>query len=198
MSRRVTVFGSASAKEGDEVYKLGVELGGLLAEAGWVVCTGGYDGTMGAVSRGAHERGAHVVGVTLAAWARFELKANPWVREEVVTDGLLARLGRLLEADAFVALPGGLGTLTEVVLAWQLLQAWELPPLPLVLMGARWRPLLEAVAEAVMLRPGDLELITLVETPAAAVEALRQFDPADAAERRKRALAQMMAARGRG
>lgn len=192
----VTVFGSATAAEDGPLYQQGRELGRLLAAAGHTVCTGGYDGTMAAVSRGAHERGGHVVGVTMAAWARFSLRANAWVREEVATAGLLARLARLLESDGFVALHGGVGTLTEVALAWQLLQAWELPPAPLVLVGAPWRAVVDALAQALVMRAGDLELLTLVDSPQEAFAALQRFDLAEAQARRDRVRAELLAAHG--
>ncbi len=66
---------------------------------------------MAAVSQGAHEAGGHVVGVTLEGWTnKFQLQANRWVREEVSPRILLARIERLLIADAFVAVHGGAGT----------------------------------------------------------------------------------------
>lgn len=193
---RITVFGSASAADDGPLYRHARELGRLLAAAGHTVCTGGYDGTMAAVSRGAHEHGGHVVGVTMAPWARFSLRANPWVREEIATSGLLARLGRLLESDGFVALHGGIGTLTEVTLAWQLLQAWELPPAPLVLVGEAWRTIVEVLAQALVMRPGDLDLLTLVDSPQAALAALQRFDMSEAQARRAQVRAELLAAHG--
>jgi uncharacterized protein (TIGR00725 family) len=79
---QITVFGTARSKEGDADYEEARLLGRLLAEAGHTVCTGGYAGAMEAVSRGAHEAGGHVVGVTLEPWAnKFQLQVNRWVRE---------------------------------------------------------------------------------------------------------------------
>jgi uncharacterized protein (TIGR00730 family) len=192
---RVTVFGSASAKESDPAYLQGLELGRRIAEAGWTVITGGYEGTMAAVSRGAHEASGHVVGITMAPWARFEIVANRWVREEVIAESLIARLSRLVEADAFVALHGGLGTLTEVTLAWQLLQAWELPPAPLVAIGPAFRAIKSAFAEHLVVRHGDLDLLQIVDTPEDAVALLRAFDPDVANQERARVRAKLLEAR---
>jgi uncharacterized protein (TIGR00730 family) len=194
---RVTVFGSASAREDDPIYVVARDIGRRVAEAGWAVCTGGYDGTMAAVSRGAHEAGGHVVGVTMASWARFELRANPWVREEIETAGLLARLGRLLEADAFIALPGGIGTMSEVMLAWQLLQAWELPPTPFVLVGDTWPALIDGLANSLLMRPGDRDLLGYAGDAASAVEVIRRFDTEAAIARRTRVRDEMMKAHAR-
>lgn len=195
---RVSVFGSASAPEGDALYASARELGRLLGEAGCSVTTGGYGGTMAAVSRGASEASAHVVGVTLAPWSRFELVANPWVEEELARPTLIARLERLVDADAFVALQGGLGTLGEVTLVWQLAQAMEIPASPLVLVGPRWRALVDALREQQVLRPGDEALITCVDDVARAVDAVLAFDRPAADAARRRAVAEMMRARDRG
>lgn len=117
-------------------------MGRLLAEAGFTVATGGYGGVMEAASRGAAEAGGHVVGVTcglLENW-REGLAANRWVKEEVKFASLRERLHHLVEfCDAAVALGGGIGTLSEVALAWSLIQTGEIRPKPLVVVGPLWR-----------------------------------------------------------
>ena len=76
------MFGTARSKEGDADYQEAYELGQRLAAAGHSVCTGGYAGAMEAVSRGAHESGGHVVGITLEPWTlSLQISANRWVRE---------------------------------------------------------------------------------------------------------------------
>src|ERR1044071_7018543 len=101
---QVTVFGTARSEAGDADYEEALRLGRRLAEAGHSVCTGGYGGAMEAVSRGGHEAGGHVVGITLEPWTlSFQLSANRWVREEVATANLFVRLERLLAGDAFIA-----------------------------------------------------------------------------------------------
>ena len=175
---QITVFGTARSKAGDPDYEEARLLGRLLAEAGHTVCTGGYAGAMEAVSQGAHEAGGHVVGVTLEPWTnKFQLQANRWVREEVATANLLARLERLLIADAFVAVHGGAGTLAEVALAWNLLQVRDLGPCPLILLGADWRALLDSFACHLLVNERDLALLTVVDSPQAVLDALATFDP---------------------
>lgn len=178
---QVTVFGTARSKEGDPDYQEAYALGRLLAAAGHSVCTGGYGGAMEAVSRGVHEAGGHVVGITLEPWTlSFQLSANRWVREEVATANLFVRLERLLAGDAFIAVHGGVGTLTEVGMAWNLLQTRDLSPRPLILLGAAWRALIDTFAQHLILNPNDLALVTLADTPEAALAALHAFDPAQA------------------
>lgn len=195
---RVSVFGSASAPDGEKLYEDARELGRLLGSAGCSVTTGGYGGTMAAVSRGASEAGAHVVGVTLAPWSRFELVANPWVKEELARPTLIARLERLVDADAFIALHGGLGTLGEVTLVWQLAQAMEIPASPLVLVGSRWRSLVDALREQQVLRPGDEALVTCVDGVSLGVDAVLAFDRPAAEAARRRVIAEMMRRGERG
>jgi len=138
---RVSVFGSSQSKEGDETYIEAIELGKLLAERGHIVLTGGYIGTMEAVSRGAREAGGHVIGVTcedIEAWRK--VKANAWVMEEIRKKTLIERLHSLIhESDAALALPGGPGTLTEISLMWNLMIVESLHRRPLILIGDGWQ-----------------------------------------------------------
>src|SRR5574339_491820 len=115
---RISVFGGSQPKEGDTAYAEAMELGRLLAQRGHTVLTGGYIGTMEAVSRGAHQAGGHVVGVTCEDIEKWRnVGANRWVKEERRKKTLFERLQGLIEGcDAALALPGGPGTLTEIAL----------------------------------------------------------------------------------
>jgi hypothetical protein len=141
MSARITVFGGSQPKPGDPIYQDALHLGSLLAKNGYVLLTGGYIGTMEALSRGAAESGGHVIGVTcdqIETWR--PVKANPWVKEEWHYTSLKERLFALIEnCDAFLALPGGVGTLAEIILTWNLLLTKILPPRPLILVGSGWK-----------------------------------------------------------
>ena len=138
---RVSVFGGSQPKEGDSAYAEAMEIGRLLAERGHTVLTGGYIGTMEAVSRGAKEAGGHVIGVTcedIEAWRK--VSANAWVMEEIRKKTLTERLHTLIhESDAAFALPGGAGTLTEVALMWNLMIVESLHRRPLILIGRGWQ-----------------------------------------------------------
>src|SRR5512143_1618151 len=80
---KVTVFGGTLPKPGEHDYLEAVRLGDLLAQSGHTVITGGYMGTMEAVSKGAADAGGHVIGVTCDEIERWRSsKANPWVKEE--------------------------------------------------------------------------------------------------------------------
>jgi uncharacterized protein (TIGR00730 family) len=138
---RVSVFGGSLPREGDEAYTEAQALGRLLAERGHTVLTGGYIGTMEAVSRGANEAGGHVIGVTCSDIERWRPRsANPWVKEELKRQTLIERLHTLIhESDAALALPGGPGTLTEISLMWNLMIVESLHRRPLILVGRGWQ-----------------------------------------------------------
>jgi uncharacterized protein (TIGR00730 family) len=140
----ITVFGSSTVREPEPTWRLAYDLGRELARSGATVITGGYSGTMEACSRGAAEAGGHVIGVTVEL---FEKRGpvNPWVAERVHAPDLFDRLRHLIRrADGFVALPGSLGTLAEVLLTWTLLSVEGRPSASLVLLGDCWQPWLEA------------------------------------------------------
>lgn len=143
----ISVFGGSQPKEGDTAYAEAQKLGGLLAARGHTVLTGGYIGTMEAVSRGAHEAGGHVVGVTcedIENWRK--VAPNRWVKEEWRKKTLVERLQALIEGcDAALALPGGPGTLTEIALMWNLMIVESLPRRPLILIGNGWQSVLDQV-----------------------------------------------------
>jgi uncharacterized protein (TIGR00730 family) len=136
----ITVFGGAQPKEGTPAYEEAQLLGSLLAQRGHAVLTGGYMGTMEAVSRGAHEAGGHVIGVTCSDIEEWRgSRANTFVKEERKKKTLLERLDALFQGcDAAIALPGGPGTLTEISLMWNLMIIQSLPKKPLILIGQGW------------------------------------------------------------
>lgn len=147
--QRVTVFGGAQPAPTEPAYQEALALGRLLGAAGYAVLTGGYIGTMEAVSRGAAEAGGHVIGVTCEEIERWRsVKPNPWVQEEWRYTTLRERLSALIDGcDAALALPGGPGTLTEIALTWNLLITEAIPPKALILIGPGWRSTFEAFFE---------------------------------------------------
>jgi uncharacterized protein (TIGR00730 family) len=139
--KHVTVFGGSTPRPGDSAYLQALQLGDGLARHGFAVLTGGYIGTMEAVSRGAAEAGGHVIGVTcdeIESWRAVE--PNRWVQEERRYATLRERLYVLIEdCDAALALPGGIGTLAEVAVMWSQMQVGAMAPRPLILIVSGWR-----------------------------------------------------------
>ena len=157
--QNITVFGSAKPMPGDPDYSDGIRLGSLLAHAGYTVITGGYLGTMEAVSRGAAEAGGHVVGVTCDELETYRpVRHNRWVKEERRFPKLRDRLLSLIDlCDAALALPGGAGTLAEVSMMWNHLLTKAIPPRPLILIGPGWKTTFETYFNALGQYVGDSE-----------------------------------------
>lgn len=164
------VFGSARIGEADPQYAIAMQMGYLLGAAGWTVMTGGYAGAMEAASRGAGQAGGHVIGVTVATWV--ENTANPWVAEERPAPDLVARLDQLMAADAAIAVGGGMGTLAEVALAWNLRQKAPRHPGPLILVGPQWERVIAHLADHLLIEPAEIGLARLAPDPAAAMALL--------------------------
>ena len=170
----ISVFGSHAPKPDSPLYEMAKELGRLLAEAGFIVATGGYEGTMGAVSQGAAEAGGHTIGVTSSAVeASRDVSLNRWVREEVKCDSLQDRLYHLVtKNDGMVVLEGGIGTLSELSLAWSLLQVREIDERPLILLGQLWKDTLPVFIHEDYVSEEVTRLITMLDSPSEVVEYL--------------------------
>jgi hypothetical protein len=144
---KVSVFGSSKPQPGDPSYAEAQELGKILAQRGHAVLTGGYMGVMEAVSRGAAEAGGHVIGVTCGDIEKWRpIGANQWVKEEIRKTTLTDRiLGLIDNCDAALALPGGPGTLTEIMTMWNLMIIGSHPRRPLILIGSGWQSVIDQV-----------------------------------------------------
>ena len=163
MARIVTVFGASGASRGSEAYEQARRLGRLLAEAGLTVCNGGYGGTMEATARGAREAGGRAIGITNAVFG--PRPANRYIDDERRAPDFFERLRQLLTlGEAYVCLPGSVGTLTEFSLAWTLLQTRALPRRPFVCVGPAWRAVLDAYRANLAMRPKDFALVTLADS----------------------------------
>jgi uncharacterized protein (TIGR00730 family) len=138
---KITVFGGSQTRPGDTLYEDARRLGNLLGQAGYTVLTGGYIGTMEAVSRGTVEAGGHTIGITCEEIERWRPGGpNAWVQEEWRLPTLRERMAALIEnCDAAIALPGGPGTLAEISHMWNLLVIHAIPSRPLILIGPDWK-----------------------------------------------------------
>lgn len=138
----ITIFGGSKCAKNSPEYREAMELGGRLAEAGFTICTGGYLGIMEAASRGAREKGGRVFGIVLN---QFKHEPNRYLTDKVATNHFYERLQNLITRSVgFVALRGGMGTVTEISLVWNKLQTGVLAKRPLVLIGECWKPVVEA------------------------------------------------------
>ena len=165
----VTVFGSSRPAPGSEAYQTAQRLGELLARAGFIVTTGGYGGTMEAVSHGAREAGGKTIGVTAAV---FNSAANRWVEEEIRVATWQERLLKLVELGAgYVVLPGGTGTLVELSVVWEWLNKGFMVGKPLIILGEFWQPVVNAIPASEL----HYNPILRAATPEEAVALLAQY-----------------------
>jgi uncharacterized protein (TIGR00730 family) len=175
--RIISVFGSSAPQPNSAAYEEARRVGKLLAQADFAVATGGYSGTMTAVSQGASEANGHVIGVTSAQIEQFRpLGPNRWVAEEIKFETLRDRLLHLVtENDGMIVLPGGIGTLAEMALAWGFLQVGEVTKRPLVLLGSLWQQTVDAFYTPDYVREKDMGLLSFADTPETAVAHIIKF-----------------------
>jgi uncharacterized protein (TIGR00725 family) len=170
MSPVIAVLGASTPRPGDPEYRQGVACGRMLGEAGYEVATGGYGGVMEAVSQGASEAGARVIGITAPAAFPTRPGANRFVTVERPAATITERIHDMLAISAAsIALPGSIGTFTELMVAWNLAFVASLdegPAKPVVAVGSQWRRLLPQVAAAI---DTDLGPVTVVDDVRAAV-----------------------------
>jgi uncharacterized protein (TIGR00730 family) len=162
----VTVFGSARISDGHPFYSLGRELGGRIAKLGFTVMTGGGPGLMEAANRGAREAGGRSVGCNIQLPA--EQIPNRYLDRSVTCRRFFVRKVLLFKYSyAFVALPGGLGTLDELFEALTLIQTGKIRNFPVILVGTHyWSPLVEFLRRMVaerMIAATDLQLLLVTD-----------------------------------
>jgi uncharacterized protein (TIGR00730 family) len=157
----VTIFGGSKCKENSPEYLQAKELGERLAEAGFTICTGGYLGVMEAASRGAREKGGRVFGIVMN---QFKGEPNRYLTDKVASDHFYDRLQNLITRSVgFVALRGGMGTVTEISLVWNKLQTRVLDKRPLVLLGDCWKEVVNAWQENLVVSDSDVSLLDFAE-----------------------------------
>jgi uncharacterized protein (TIGR00730 family) len=173
----VAVFGSARTKPDSVEYQQGVEVGRLLAEAGYAVITGGGPGAMESANQGAVKGGGTSVGLGIEL--PFEQGLNDYVDLGVNFRYFFARKTMFVKyAQGFIVLPGGFGTMDELFEALTLVQTRKVTSFPIVLLGAAyWSGLVEWLRTAMVgqgkASPADLDLFKVTDSPAEAVEAIR-------------------------
>ncbi len=163
----VTIFGGSRCDENSPEYAEAQQTGALLAEAGFTICTGGYLGVMEAASRGARERGGRVLGIVMN---QFKAEPNRYLTDKVATPHFYERLQHLITRSVgFIAVRGGMGTVTELSLVWNKLQTGVIGPRPLVLLGACWPPVVETWRKNLVVSAEDVALLDFAGTPEEAV-----------------------------
>ena len=170
--KQITVFGGSRCGPEAPEYQEALKLGRLLVEAGFDVCSGGYAGVMEAISRGAHEAGGHVIGVTMD---QFKSAPNPYLKKIEPSADFYARLQKLIrESVGYVALRGGMGTVTEISLVWNKLVMNVLPPRPLILLGECWPLAIECLRRHLVVSDADMTHLSFAATPNEVIATLKE------------------------
>ena len=168
----VTIFGGSRCDENSEEYKQAKELGARLAEAGFTICTGGYLGVMEAASKGAREKGGRVLGIVMN---QFKSEPNRFLTDKVATRHFYERLQNLIERSVgFVALRGGMGTVTEISLVWNKMQTGVIEPRPLVLLGECWRAVVECWEKNLVVTEEDIAILNFAATAEKAFQTISE------------------------
>lgn len=163
----VTIFGGSKCREKSVEYQQAKEVGARLAEAGFTICTGGYLGVMEAASRGAREKGGRVLGIVMN---QFKSEPNRFLTDKVATDHFYDRLQNLIQRSVgFIAIRGGMGTVTEISLVWNKLQTGVLEQRPLVLLGDCWKNVVEAWKENLVVSDSDINYLNFADNAEEAV-----------------------------
>lgn len=184
---RVTMFGSARAHVGSFVYDEVKKTAKVLASMGCDIITGGGPGIMQAANEGAAEANAseRIRSVGIRVDLPFEQDVNPFVTQAYTHGTFFTRLHHfVLASDAFIVFPGGIGTVLEATMIWQLLQVRHLKDTPLIFAGKMWADLVDWSKQHLirpdiqLASPEDLEIPTCVNTSEEVVEIIRQHHAA--------------------
>jgi hypothetical protein len=147
LKKTITVFGSSLPQPGEQEYEDAYQLGRLLGEAGFAVCTGGNLGIMEAVSKGAAEFNREVIGVV---FHHFSARPNSYLTKKIETKSLFERIEYLIGlADGFVVLQGGTGTLLELSVIWEFRNKGLMKDKPIACHSALWERIIVPMEEQI-------------------------------------------------
>jgi len=186
----VTVFGSARFDEQHRYYREAREMGRRLGQAGFTVMTGGGPGIMEAANRGAREAGALSVGCNIQLPS--EQQPNPYLDRWIEFHYFFVRKVMLVKYSyAFVAFPGGFGTLDEIFETLTLVQTGKIKDFPVVLMGVDyWQPLVDFLRGTLVrertVNADDPDRLLLTDSPEDAVQHILQAAAQFGLRQRKR------------
>jgi hypothetical protein len=175
----VSIFGSARIRPGHRWYELTVELARMLSDAGFAVISGGGPGVMEAANRGAFEGPSPSVGLNIQL--PHEQAGNDYQNVSLTFRHFFARKVAFAKyAQAFVAVPGGFGTIDELFEVLTLIQTRMGRRIPVVLVDSGfWQGLLDWIRESMLanglISPEDLDLVRVVDDPAKVVDTIFDF-----------------------
>jgi uncharacterized protein (TIGR00730 family) len=180
---RVTIFGSARAKPGTFGYEEVRRVARALAELGCDIVTGGGPGLMQAANEGAAEARSperhRSVGIRVEL--PFEQEVNPFVEQAFEHKTFFTRLHHfVLTSDVFIVTPGGIGTVLESMMVWQLLQVRHMRDTPLLFVGKMWPGLVTWAKEHMLgtdpplANPEDMNIPRCLNSGEEAIEVIKE------------------------
>jgi uncharacterized protein (TIGR00730 family) len=178
----VSVFGSARTKPDHPSYQLAQEIAARLTLEGYGVITGGGPGIMEAANKGAQQNEGKSIGLNINL--PFEQGSNPFVDHDKNINFKYFFIRKVMFvkfAQAFVALPGGFGTLDELFEVLTLVQTGKITPVPVILVGSDfWGGMREWIKNTMLekagnISPDDIDLIPLVDTPDEVIQIINEF-----------------------
>jgi len=178
---RVAIFGSARAKPDTAVYDDVKRVAAALATMGCDIVTGGGPGLMQAANEGAANTGLPERSYGINIELPFEQDVNPFVEHAFEHKTFFTRLHHfVIASDAFVVVPGGIGTVLETVMIWQLLQVRQMTDVPLILVGKMWRGLVNWASASMLdprlplASPQDMKIPVCLDTAEQAIALVRE------------------------
>ena len=178
----ISIFGSARTPNTHNNYKLASEIAQRIVDLGFGIITGGGPGIMEAANKGAQEAGGASVGLTIDL--PFEENNNKYIDKDrmIKFDYFFVRKVMFVKyAQAFVVLPGGFGTLDELMEAITLIQTSKIKKIPIILVGTSfWSGLIDWLKQTLLeqnnnISEGDLDLFSCVDTADEVIDLLKQY-----------------------
>lgn len=155
-------------KPGEIEYENGILIGKLLAENNLNVCSGGFQGIMDAVSKGATEAGAKAIGVTVDA---FSAKPSKYLTEQIHCSTLFDRISKLVElGDGYLILPGGTGTFLELAVVWEFLNKGLMGSKPIVCCGLMWKEIVSSINNRMVFENRRIDIVKFIPEAEEAVK----------------------------
>jgi hypothetical protein len=179
---RVSIFGSARVQPGTPAYEVTRRTAQALAEMGCDIVTGGGPGLMQAANEGAAAAPERSRSIGIRVELPFEQSVNEFVGQAYEHRTFFTRLHQfVISSDAFLVAPGGIGTVLETLMIWQLLQVRHVDNVPLILVGQMWKGLVDWAAASMLdprlplASPDDIRIPRCLDTADEAIDVVRQL-----------------------
>lgn len=178
--KQVAIFGYADAPDTEKLYQYVINVSKALAETGYVVVDGGGPGVMRAATIGAKQAGGKVIGITFYPQDAMNYEGrdpkNLFDKEIRCANYVERTLTLMEQGQAYVIFNGGTGTISEFGMAWGLARLYFGHHKPLILYGKFWENIMDAFKKNMLLRPEELQVYKIVNSPQEVLAAIKGFE----------------------